>query len=391
MARPEGGPPPIRTDHSNAFASNTMRVRVPEILQQTCDTNPDYPAAIKAGILALRDSVAADGRIPLLRLPAPDLDAWWDEAGPHLGETWHHTEWFFAEVYTYRLLIEAIWWWETGRDPFLPIKQEEERGAGLWEMVEEALALNGPDVPAEARLNGLLHSALWGNRIDLSFRWSLERGTEIAHDDLLIDDSAAAVRQLLTGSGPTHYIADNYGREIAMDIVLIDALLEVIPAEVILHLKRHPTYVSDATIPDVLRFLELAEARGGAVRRMSERLQAALGRRLWLACDPYWNSTRTLWEMPPLLRARLAPARLAIAKGDVNYRRMVGDIMWPGSLSFAAVVRDFPAPLLCLRALKSDGIAGLSDDLMAALDRADPDWRWNGKRGVMQLYLPGQP
>ena len=40
-------PPPIRTDSSNSFANNTMRVRLPAIIDETIALNADYPASIK--------------------------------------------------------------------------------------------------------------------------------------------------------------------------------------------------------------------------------------------------------------------------------------------------------------------------------------------------------
>ncbi len=385
MSRPDYMPPAIRTNHSNTFANNTMRVRVPDTVQVTIDTNPDYTPSILDALTRLRDEVAGDAPIRPLALPAPDHDEWMARYAPYAGQTWHNTDWFFAEIYTYRLIIEAVRWWETGRDPFMPIKLEEENSADLWTMVRDALEAHGPDIPAEERLNRLLHSALWGNRIDLSFKWALERGTDVAHDDLLIDHSAAATTQLLNGSGAIHLVADNYGREMAMDIVLIDALLDVLDAPVMLHVKFHPTFVSDATVPDVLRFLRLAEAQSPAIQQMGKRMLSAIDcGRLRLLPDPFWNSTQYLWEIPPRLRQLFEPARLVIIKGDLNYRRLSGDAVWPAGVSFAEAVRYFPAPMLALRALKSDTIIGIPADTIARLDGEDESWHWNGKRGVLQ-------
>lgn len=381
-------PSPVRTDHTNPFANHTMRVRVPETIQNTLDTNPDYPDAIKAALQHLRDEIAGDAPIRPVALPAPDYDDWAAMVAPYAGDTWHNTLWFFAEVYAYRLIMEAVRWWETGRDPFLPIKYQEEASADLWTGVEEALAAHDPDQDAAARLGGVLHRALWSNRIDLSFKWSLERGTAVGDDDLLVDHSAAVVRHLLGGSGPVHVVADNYGRELAMDLVLIDGLLQTRPDPVLLHVKYHPTFVSDATVPDVLRMLRLAKAHGGAVAVLAKRLTDALEvGRLRLVPEPYWNSTRALSDLPPRLQALFAQARLVIVKGDMNYRRLVADTIWPEGATFADAVGDFPAPLVALRAMKSDPLVGLPDGLVEKLDALDADWRWNGKRGVLQCSL----
>ncbi|MFC1960626.1 damage-control phosphatase ARMT1 family protein [Chloroflexota bacterium] len=381
-------PESIRTD-SNAFASNTMRVRIPAIIQQTLDINRDYAPLIQDALKALRDDIAGGQPIPMqLQGPAPDTDDWAALVAPFAGDTWHNTFWFIAEVYAYRLLMEAVRWWETGRDPFLPTKVEEEDSADLWDMIDKALDDSDPGLPDDERLHRLIHSALWGNRIDLSFKAALERGTDVGQDDLLVDDSPLAVRQLIDGNGPVHLILDNHGRESAMDLVLADALLDTLATEVYLHVKFHPTFVSDAVPVDILRFLDRTEEHSDAIQGMGERLNTAFeAGQLRIIPDSHWNSTYFLRDMPPRLGRLFEAARLVIVKGDMNYRRVVNDAMWPGSVPFADVVDYFPAPLLCLRALKGDTIAGLTDEHMAALDQIDADWHWNGKRGVMQSNL----
>ena len=111
-------PAPIRTDTSNAFAHNTIRVRIPNIIREVQTLNPDYPAPIQHALDRLRESMQTDEPIPMIDLPAPDYDDWAAIYAPHRGETWQATEWFFAEIYFYRLLIQAVRWWETERDPF---------------------------------------------------------------------------------------------------------------------------------------------------------------------------------------------------------------------------------------------------------------------------------
>ena len=381
-------PAPIRTDHTNAFANHTMRVRVPETIQTTLDTNPHFPPSIQDALARLRDAIGGDAPIQPVSLPAPDYDAWVALHAPYAGDTWHHTEWFFAEVYTYRLIIEAVRWWETALDPFAPIKAAEETSPDLWTMIAEALETFTPALPPAERIGGLLHRALWSNRIDLSYKWALERGMTVGEDDLLVDHSAAAVEHLLGSDAPVHLVADNYGRELAMDLVLLDALLDVRPGPVLLHLKQYPTFVSDATLPDTQRFLGMLAARSGPTRALGQRLTAALEEgRLRLAPDPYWNSTRLLSDLPPRLRALFGRAGLVIFKGDLNYRRVVGDAIWPEEAAFADAVRGFPAPLVALRAMKSDPLVGLPVGLAARLDALDPDWHWNGRYGLIQSSL----
>ena len=103
--------------------------------------------------------------------------------------------------------------------------------------------------------------------------------------------------------------------------------------------------------------------------------------------DLFWNSSRFFWEMPPPLRTRLAQARLIIIKGDANYRRLLGDSRWPTTGPVEDAIPYFPAPFVCLRTMKSDPVVGLKPGLAEVLDEEDPQWRVNGKRGLIQAVL----
>ena len=382
-------PPMIRTDHSNTFAHNTMKVRVPKIIREVQELNPDYPASIQRSLDALRESLESDARIPMLDLPTPDYDDWLPSYKAHEGHTWLNTDWFFAEIFFYRHLIQAVRWWETEHDPFAPKKESELVSEALWALVNRALAIE-KELPLEEHLMMLLHSALWGNRIDLSFPASMAHGHEVIDDDLLTDDSVSAINYLLKARGTVHLIADNTGSELAMDMVLVDTLLESVAQQVILHVKMHPTFVSDATVADVLILLDAFATgqHGDSVQQVGERLRAALtDGRLRLAPDSFWNSSYLLWQLPPRLTRLFQEAALVIVKGDANYRRTVGDALWPTDTPFAAVTDYFPAPLLALRTLKSDTLVGLPNGMAEQLEAIDPQWRVNGRRGVIQ-YKP---
>src|SRR5690606_19719694 len=245
--------------------------------------------------------------------------------------------------------------WETGRDPFAPKKDEEFASVQLWELLDHALAVEGQ--PEEV-LSALIEFALRGNRADLSYALAASHGHHLADDDLLTDERAPVIEHLLRERGTLHIIADNAGTELAMDMALIDGLLRrELVDQAVLHLKLHPTFVSDATVPDVLQFLELTQKRSTQAAQFGERLRAWLeDGRLRLAPDGYWNSTRFLWDLPPRLARVFTGSSLAIIKGDANYRRMVGDAIWPPETPMRRVVDYFPCPLLALRTLKSDPV-----------------------------------
>jgi hypothetical protein len=92
-----------------------------------------------------------------------------------------------------------------------------------------------------------------------------------------------------------------------------------------------------------------------------------------------------MWQMPDDLGDDLAQSHLIIAKGDANYRRLLGDRHWPFTTPFAAIVSYLPAPLLALRSLKSELAAGLSEPQIAWLNEEDEQWLVNGRWGVIQF------
>lgn len=92
-----------------------------------------------------------------------------------------------------------------------------------------------------------------------------------------------------------------------------------------------------------------------------------------------------MWDAPVDLANDLQAAHLVISKGDANYRRLLGDRHWVFDDSFADIVAYFPAPLLALRTLKSEIVAGLPPDQIAAMPQRDPDWLINGRWGLIQF------
>jgi hypothetical protein len=90
--------------------------------------------------------------------------------------------------------------------------------------------------------------------------------------------------------------------------------------------------------------------------------------------------------MPADLREEFAAATLTVFKGDLNYRRLVGDQLWPPTTPFEDVIAYFPGPAAALRTLKSDVVTGLDGRTEAALDAAEgPGWRVSGTHALIQV------
>jgi Damage-control phosphatase ARMT1-like domain len=380
---PASVPAPIRTDGSNRFARYSMAVRVPRIAREVLERNT-YPAAIREAVEGLAAEIEGDAPLPRPRPPAPDVPAWTLAHAEHATETWLGTQWFHAELAFYRELATRCRFWESDHDPFHAAKDEELAGERPWERLAASLANAGT---REQRLFSLLDDSLWANRVDLSYTIAAARVR--ADADLLVDGRGEALAQLTRPSANVHLVADNTGTELALDLALIDALLEDASLRVTVHLKMQPVFVSDAMPRDVWRLVERMKERGGDARRLGERLVVAFeGGRLALAPDPFWSGPRFLWQAPAHVLAALRSATLVVCKGDANYRRVIGDALWPPSVPFGAACGYLGAPIVSLRTMKSDAVVGLPDGVAERLDATDPDWRIVGRCGVIQTHVP---
>jgi len=194
---------------------------------------------------------------------------------------------------------------------------------------------------------------------------------------------------LVSPGARVHVLADNAGTELALDLGLVDALLEEPACRVTIHLKMQPVFVSDALPRDVWSTLDRMDARRGVAGAAATRLRAAFETgRLHLAPDPFWSGPRFLWEAPSHIAGALSAATVVVVKGDANYRRVVGDALWPPDAPFAEAAGYAPSPLLCLRTMKSDSVLGLPRGLAERLDATDARWRIDARRGVAQALLP---
>lgn len=90
----------------------------------------------------------------------------------------------------------------------------------------------------------------------------------------------------------------------------------------------------------------------------------------------------------PRLYAKLSEATLIIFKGDLNYRKLVGDVNWEYSTELKEALQGFfPTNFVSLRSIKSDTLAGLKPQLGETLDKNDPTWRFSGKYGLIQACI----
>ncbi|MFK0128277.1 damage-control phosphatase ARMT1 family protein [Streptomyces nigra] len=384
-------PPVLLADEPGSFPHGVLAERHPAIIRQVRDASPYGPEQRRALDTLLPNCL--DGVIEPLPADAHDRDRWaaWG-AADHTGRSWFDVPWLWSESYFYRRLLDAVGYFAPGPwqgiDPFRPSKTAELDSPETDEELAALDALTGRP-PAEQD-QALLHGSLWGNRADLSFRLGATGGTAGDGTPPLVADDSDVLWSLLppTGTATVCLIADNAGRELVPDLLLLARLLtEERAARVLLHVKPHPYYVSDATHADVLDALRRLVAAPGAAGEHGRVLWTALtDGRLTVRAHPFSCAPLPYADMPADLREELASATLTILKGDLNYRRLVGDRRWPPATPFTEVTAHFPGPVAALRTLKSDVVTGLDADTEAALVAAEGQkWRTAGTHALIQV------
>jgi uncharacterized protein with ATP-grasp and redox domains len=394
-ADPAAVPALIMNSDPGSFARRTVAVRVPAILMEAFDLNPTFDEMIRGHLAALHAELTA-GAIRGLVEEAPDRAFWDASVAPYVGLSWLDVPWYWAEAYFYRRVLEATGYFQPGPwrgvDPYGAKKRAEWAPAAAPRAVAQLLDSLSADL--EARCEQLLHAALWGNRTDLSYMVAAHLGATAAPVDertnLLVDDSAAIWRALQANAGGrVAILADNAGTELLMDVALLDFLLTTgLAAEVHLHLKPQPMFVSDALIRDLADGLDTLALASGAAEKLARRVDGHITAGELILKTHWFNASSLFYsQMPADLHADLARMDLVLVKGDANYRRLLDDAHWPPTTAFADGVAYFPAPVAALRTLKGEIITGLAPGEAERLAAEDPAWLVNGKRGVIQARL----
>lgn len=396
-------PAPLVGTEVGSFTEFTVTQRMPAIARRVIAENK-FPSQINQSLEKLAAELPT-GYLPTLADDTgADFPTWKQYLEPYKGQRWVDVPWFFAETYFYRLILDITNYFRPGElqgiDPF-----ELQKAQGLEASIDSIISLcsqvdkwldesKKAGKSNQASVIALLYFALWGNRVDLSL-WSAFEDDRSRFDiqnqltHILVDDAFSVSELLTTAKGESiDFVIDNAGFELVCDLCFVDFLLgSGLVNEVYLHLKPHPTFVSDAMIKDVHYTIDfLAAGSHPKVKSFTQRLQANIASgKLVLTEDYFWTSPLAFWEIPPALKGELAKSSLIVVKGDANYRRLLGDRHWDFTTNIADIVSYLPAPMVALRTLKSEVAAGLKAKIVAEVAKSDPDWLTGGQWGVIQL------
>ena len=232
---------------------------------------------------------------------------------------------------------------------------------------------SAPDAGAEKLLfTEMCEICLWGNATDLSLLTSLTyediqklQGAEArksSEKNILVNDLPAAYDLLLKAKNEgkkerrVDIVLDNAGFELYVDLILAGYLLSAgLATVVVLHPKSIPWFVSDVlpgdfaallnALADPRRFYETRteddEAEDKTPPPLSEKEVDELSflfqewsglhseGQLVLRPNRFWTHPGSFWRLPDEdkgLLDDLKTSELVIFKGDLNYRKLAGDV-----------------------------------------------------------------
>lgn len=239
---------------------------------------------------------------------------------------------------------------------------------------------------------------LWNGRDVTGLKDGLLGQLGFMSPHLLVDHTDAALYVINAckarrgRAGKVDLVLNNAGLELVADLCLADFLLHAdLAARVHLHGKAMPWCVSDVTKEDLDWTLEQLTASSDPVaaglgRRWSKHLRGGA----WtFSAEDFWTLPFDCWRMEdkaPDLYKGLEEADVILFKGNLNYRKLVGDLDWDPATSFQKSLRGFQPSALCvLRTLRADVVTGLKMGQAALVAAKDPHWKVSGNWGLVQV------
>ncbi|PSN30855.1 Protein-glutamate O-methyltransferase [Blattella germanica] len=347
----------------------------------------------------LKNELQTNKPFELLTSDGSDVQKWNEyqrKEAENEGEDpkWFSTSWLYAECYFYRRIRHAF---------ELRLIKERDKYANLW-----------------------------GNQYDLSRPIGSEltqgndplKNIELLQDNLLVDESeniwdTLAVAQkndvivgkyhiivfrsrgwamiifiILISYQSCNIVNDNAGYELFSDMCLADALCTFSLADRIrFYVKALPWFISDTLKDDVhwiLRTMLKLSNRSSSLPTLAERWEGYFQSGKWtIIVEDFWTLPHVYSEMKsvePKLYAKLSEANLIVFKGDLNYRKLLGETNWSTTESFSKALQGFhPAPLVTLRTVKADLICGLKPGQAEIVAQKSPNWLITGDYAVIQF------
>ncbi|KAM3068841.1 Hairy/enhancer-of-split with YRPW motif protein 2 [Clarireedia jacksonii] len=387
----------------------------------------------------------------------PDIAGYNKELEQLGNPSWFNVPWLFAECYLYRRIAASFSLskeWKS-HDVFARQKMSTFRSsrpavlelANRYHELISQMAKTTDDEAEKILFMEMCEVCLWGNATDLSLLTSLTyediqklQGSEArkaSEKNIIINDLGKAYDVLKKAKNEgkktrqVDIVLDNAGFELYVDLILSGFLLSAgLATNVVLHSKSIPWFVSDvvpADFSDLLNALATAQTfystpsddeknAGKTPEPLSEKEVDELSflfqnwsgfhaeGQLTLRANRFWTEGGSYWRLPataPRLYEDLKESELVIFKGDLNYRKLVGDATWDPTTPFTEAIGPLGpgsgVNVLALRTCKADVVVGLKpgeDERLRETEGGGGDsgarkWAWSGKWAVVS-FSPGK-
>ena len=314
------------------YVRHTLKTRIPAIITMAQDGQK--PEAVRQ-LQAIGRAVEANAPM-VLDIHDWALPGWEALPGRVNGRRPTDAAFFDFEYWLYFRILTAVRYRDTHADPFRATKHRDLERHLNW--AEQAIQ------QTRTFADGLTLS-LHANAHDLSQVSEPASSYHLGREALQMD---------LSGIRRLNIIADNFGGEFIADLVLATIAAEA-GAEVVVHVKHLPMFVSDVTTDDVvILFDRLAP---GSV--FAQRLQAEMKRGgLRVTSNSFWSAPLFM-DRAPIDELDAGEGVLTILKGDLNFRRAIGDVAVPVETPFDTLPVLPAVPMLSLRSIKSYCVAGM--------------------------------
>lgn len=195
-------------------------------------------------------------------------------------------------------------------------------------------------------------------------------------------------------------VLDNAGYELLTDLCLVEffhsvGLFPKDKCSVKFHLKKMPWFVSDTMKPDfdwMLDFISENNECSTDLKQINNRFKENLDANVWFIEEhDFWTLPYDYSQMPnvaPQLYKNLSQSDLVIFKGDLNYRKLVGDLKWDFLTKFKDSLRQFqPQTAFCsMRTIKADVVVGLNKSTVEKINTSFEDnWMERGEYAVINF------
>ena len=406
---------------------NKSNQKLNQIIERVLTENQrELTVTVKKRVEMIKEELINNQLVP----PEPMIESVENHDDTDVGSIWStlmnsYTQWNdvpdeIARGYLDYKLFRTLDGWEDTNTPYDFFIETKFQNVKRCQAFVEEIAMRLPDALVEDNpydaLNSFMNVCLWSLSKELPLismsnmendshdvkkngvnakRRAFFDGITMQQRMLVQDDSTEVMEALTLGgkSGDVAIVLSNTGKELMGDLALAYTLLALKLCDTVtFYAKRYTTSDYGATAVDVAGHIShLADPRNSdvwAVRHLGESLRTFVyNGQLKVEDDSFWclPSIVPYWDMPLHLEQKLSRSKMVFLKGDLNYRRMLGDREWSIDTLATDVLSYWHVPICALRVLESNVACGIHPKISSRISKQDSQYLTNGKWGMIQF------